>query len=695
MNTNSRTNILLRYFFISLGILLLAGLIVHKLFKTTVIHAEQWNILAEKDYSRVDTIRPERGNILAADGSILATNLQYYTIRMDYRTERFNEKMLRDSLPALSDSLAKYFPQRSAEQWKEYIEAPLTLDKSERTRSKKILANITFSEYEKVKTFPFFNLKNRNLNGFVVERIMRRSYPYGQMAKRSIGGVGEQQRSEIHGVSGLEMALDSLLYGTPGTTKKITLTDRLGSQTDIPAIKGYDIKTTIDIKMQDIVEHELNHILETADADWGVAILMEVETGEIKAISNLEKSKTTGQYIEGMNRAVLGFEPGSVVKPISMMLALEDGLVSDLNQVINIGSSYAYAGGKPITDSHPIGSATVQGVIEQSSNIGMTKILCAVDGPYHKNPSRFRTRLEEIGFLEPFNMGIAGERIPNIQANPSRISLSRMCFGYATEIPPIYTLAIYNAIANGGKFVRPRLVKELIGEDFDSIIPVTYVRERMCSPENAEKLRQMLTSVVWGSRGTARKVLQDENVRIAGKTGTSYIVDEHGYNKGKKRLTFCGFFPAEAPKYSCIVLTSYPKRNLMSAPSSSGQVVKNIATTLYSRGMLDNSSDYKKGTPLNTVPTLYATNKTGTHETIRKGLTIKKTKELSPTRKVQNNKGEVPQVIGLGLREALVMLEESGFNVEFTGSGYVKSQLPLGGTALAQGEKVTLALSEI
>lgn len=693
MNRNSRTSILLRYVLISVGILLLAGRIVYKLFETTVIHAEQWNQLAEQDYSRVDTVLPERGNILAADGSILATNLQYYTIRLDYRTERFNEKMLRDSLPALSDSLAKYFPQRNREEWAKYISEPLSKDKSKRTRSKKIVANITFSEYEKVKKFPFFNIGNRNLNGLVVERNMRRSYPYGQMAKRSIGGVGEQERAEIHGVSGLEMALDSLLYGTPGTTKKITLTDRLGSQVDVPAIKGYDIKTTIDIKMQDIVEHELNHILEAADADWGVAILMEVATGDIKAISNLEKSKTSGQYIEGMNRAVLGFEPGSVIKPISMLLALEDGLADDPNKVISIGSSYAYAGGKAITDSHPIGSATVQGVIEQSSNIGMTKILCAVDGPYHKNPSRFRTRLEEIGFLDPFNMGIAGERIPNIQAKPSRISLSRMCFGYATEIPPIYTLAAYNAIANGGKFVRPRLVKELIGEDFDSILPVTYVRERICSPENAEKLRQMLTAVVWGERGTARKVLRDENVRIAGKTGTCYIVDEHGYTN-RKRLTFCGFFPAEEPKYTCIVLTSSPKRNLMSAPSSSGQVVKNIATTLYSRGMLGNSSDYKTPNPPKEIPTLYATNNTDRHDVIKKGFSIEKSKELAPMNRVASANGQVPQVIGLGLREALVLLEEAGFNVEFSGNGYVKSQLPLGGATLEPGEKVLLALSE-
>lgn len=693
MNTNGRIGIIIRYGFISIFILLLAGLIVHKLFKTTVIDAKIWNEMASKEFQAVDTIRPGRGDILASDGSILATNLRYYTIRLDYRTGRFNEQMLRDSLPALADSLAKYHPVRNAAQWKQYLEEPLAKPFDERTRSKKIVSNLTFSEYERLRKFPFFNQKNRNLSGLVVERNMRRSNPYGMMAKRSIGGVGEQANREIHGVSGLEMALDSLLYGTPGTAKRIALTHRVGRQTDVPATRGFDIVTTIDIKMQDIVENELNRILDTADADWGVAVLMEVATGEIKAISNLEKSPHTGQYIEGMNRAVLGFEPGSVVKTVSMLLALEDGLITGPDQVIPIGQSYAYAGGRAITDSHYNSALTARGVIEESSNIGMTRILANTNGPYHKDPSLFRRRLEEIGFLEPFNMGIAGERIPNIAANPSRISLSRMCFGYATEIPPIYTLAFYNAIANGGRFVRPRIVKELHSEDIDSVLEVTYVRDRICSPRNAEILRDMLTAVVWGDHGTARHYVRDKNVRIAGKTGTSNMVGAGGYDK-RKRLTFCGFFPAENPQYSCIVLTCNPKRKLMGAPSSSGQVVKNIASKMYSRGMLGNSSDYTTEPTQESRPTLYATSQSSKHKNVTKNLGIDNARELRPHNSKATAANQVPQVMGLGLREAVVALEEAGYNVDFKGTGYVAQQLPAAGTVAGKGEKVTLYLTQ-
>ncbi|MDE6343734.1 MAG: PASTA domain-containing protein, partial [Muribaculaceae bacterium] len=459
-------------------------------------------------------------------------------------------------------------------------------------------------------------------------------------------------------------------------------------------VDGFSIKTTIDIKLQDIVENELNSVLETVDAEWGVAVLMEVATGDIKAISNLEKSKTTGQYIEGMNRAVLGFEPGSVVKPISMLLALEDGLVSNLNQSIPIGNSYAYAGGRAITDSHYNASLTVKGVIEESSNIGMTRIITNSAGPYHNNPAHFHERLAEIGFLEPMHTGIAGERVPNIPATKSRISLSRMCYGYATEIPPLYTLSIYNAIANGGRYVRPRLVKELIGEDFDSVLPVTYIRDRICSEKNAEKLREMLTAVVWGDRGTARAWVRDENVAIAGKTGTCYMIENGHYNTSKKRLAFCGFFPAEDPQYSCIVLTCHPKQQWVGAASTSGQVMKNIARKMFSRGMLGNSSDYREIAEEGTQPVFYATSKESSRRHLTKGLEIASAKEIASGVQAKTVEGTVPPVVGLGLREAVVKIEEAGFNVSFTGNGYVRSQSPGAGFKLKEGQSVKLSLTE-
>lgn len=685
--------ILSRYLFISVCIFVLVGCVVKNLVRTTIIDADKWNERAERELSKTNIIYPERGDILASDGSVLATNLRFYTVRLDFRSERFNTQGYIDSIPMMADSLVKFFPGRATrKQWIDSLSKPIKKAQNKRPRGYRVIDNLSYTELQKVRTIPFFRIKNTNKNGFVVDSRVRREHPYGDMARRSIGGVGQTRKSsEVHGISGLECALDSLLYGKHGVSKKINLTRRIDDWTDTAAIRGYNIVTTIDINMQDIVENELNRVLETCDADWGVAVLMEVATGDIKAISNLEKSKKTGRYIEGMNRAVLGFEPGSVIKPISMLLALENGLVTNVNEVFQIGKSFPYANGKAITDSHYNSELTVEGIIEQSSNIGMTKVITRNNSIFQTHPSKFYDELDRIGFFEPMHTGIAGERRPVVEKNPSRLSLSRMCYGYATLIPPLYTLSIYNAIANNGRFVRPRLYSRLIGEDVDSIIPVSYIREHICSEENALKLQRMLGLVVEGSRGTARR-LRNDMVSIGGKTGTCYMVDPETrkYNTAHKRLAFCGFFPLEDPKYSCIVLTCHPRRNLMGAASTSGEVLKNVAMKMYSRGMLGNSSDYHTDqAPQGKTPQVYRTTKPDTYSLIS---SISGVKGDPSTPLVSVSKGIVPDVSGLGLREAVSAIETAGFNVSFSGRGYVNSQSPAGGTVAKAGATVTIKL---
>lgn len=689
---SNRKHILFRYGIIVAFILLLGVGIVYKLVDTTVISAGEWNKKAMEELSRNDTIIPERGNILAADGSILAANLKYYTVRIDFRCEKFMEAKFRNAVDSIADSMALYFPRRTAAQWREHLTRPLAKPKAERPRAYKLIDNISYADYRKLRTFPFFSIRNRNRNGLSVEDKMRRVNPYGDMARRSIGGVGATALcKEVHGISGLEKALDSLLYGKTGLSKKVPLTKGIVNWTDVPAIPGYNIRTTIDIKMQDIVENELNDVLAYCNADWGVAVLMDVATGDIKAISNLEKNPNADNYIEGMNRAVLGYEPGSVVKTISMMIALEDGIVSNLDEVLVTGRAFPYAGGRPITDSHGVASLTVKEVIERSSNIGMAKIITR---KYDSNPGGFYARLKEIGFLEPMNTGIAGESVPRVDSVPNnrggRIALSRQCYGYATEIPPLYTLSIYNAIANGGKYVRPRLVSRLTGEGIDSILPVTYIRDRVCSEVNAKKMQTMLTNVVWGDHGTGKR-LRNDKVRIAGKTGTCYMIEGGAYNTSKKRLAFCGFFPAENPRYSCIVLTCNPKQNAMGAASTSGEVLKNIAMKMYSRGMLDNSSDYRAEPAKADPPVLYATADASKVKHVSKGIVGGKHKSLA---RPSAHKTGVPSVVGYGLRDAIATLEHAGYNVEFRGSGYVSAQVPSAGQEIARGSKVTLSLRE-
>ena len=512
------------------------------------------------------------------------------------------------------------------------------------------------------------------------------------MASRSVGGVGiDSITGETHGISGLERALDSLLYGKPGVAKKVPLTKDIVNWTDVPPVPGYDIHTTIDIDMQDIVENELNDVLTMCAAEWGVAVLMEVSTGNIKAISNLERNKATGEYIEGMNRAVLGYEPGSVVKTLSMMIALEDGIVKNVDDVITTGHAFAYAGGRPITDSHSTASMPVKEVIERSSNIGMAKIITS---RYGENPGAFYTRLKELGFLSPMNTGIAGERPPRIDSVASnrggRIALSRMCYGYTTEIPPLYTLSIYNAIANDGVYVKPRLVDRLHSETVDSVLPIAYMGTgKACSPRTARLMREMLTQVVWGDHGTG-KMLRNDRVRIAGKTGTCYMIENGAYNTGKKRLAFCGFFPADKPLYSCVVLTCRPTQNMFGAASTSGTVLKNIALKMYSRGMLNNSSDYHPEEPKVTKPTIYASTPGGKVEHLRQGLSFTGYRYFSP----KNSGKGMPNVVGCSLRDAINALESAGVDVKFTGSGYVVAQSISPGTAFSPGTRITLSLAQ-
>lgn len=690
MKRSTQGHILFRYGFITILILLFSGCIGYKLFSTTVIDAPHWNEKARKQLEKVDTIMPERGDILSDKGQILATNLRYYTVRVDFRCDNFKNNRYLENIDALADSMAAAFPFRSRAEWRERLGKPVALSRDERPRAWPLISRISYLDLQRIKQFPFFNIGNSNKTGMTVESVMRRTNPYGAMARRSVGGVGQTAECrEIHGIYGLEKALDSLLYGVPGLAKKIPLTKDIVNWTDVLPIPGYNVRTTIDIQLQDIVENELNRVLDSCSADWGCAVLMDVKTGDIKAISNLERSKNGNGYIEALNYAVVGFEPGSVVKPISMMIALEDGIVSDLEEVIPIGKSWAYAGGRPITDSHFNASLRVREVIEQSSNIGMARIITR---KYDKNPAAFVERLRSIGFLEPMNTGIAGEVTPYFNPSPARVDLSRMCYGYASQIPPIYTLSIYNAIANGGRYVRPRLVKGLVAENLDSVIPVSYIRDRICSEENARKMQYMLKQVVWGAHGTGRS-LKNDKVALAGKTGTCYSVDPvtHGYNTARKRLAFCGFFPADEPRYSCMVLTFYPKRNMFGAASTSGQVMKNIALKMYSRGLLGNSSDYTEGAQAISRAQLYGSVKPGRHKSVRAAAGITSESHPAPPKATPAN--TVPSVLGLGLREAVVALENRGYNVKFQGTGYVKQQIPAYGTRLPRGHQVTLALA--
>ena len=692
---NNKKHIFLRYLLVVAGMLLFASLIVVGMVNTTIVQADLWNNKADSILTQITRIEPERGKLLADNGTVLAANMHFYTARIDWEPVAKRDSVFRAELPALCDSLASFDPSRTAKQWKDELLS--SYGKKKGKHAYRLFRRlITHNEFERVKSFPFFEM-GKIKSGFYGEREAKRSKPYGAMASRSIGTVAaDSLSSEKHGRSGLEMALDSLLYGVPGQGKRIQLNASIVTAESVPALKGYDITTTINVALQDIVETELYNMCVETEAQWGTCVLMEVATGEIKAISNLEKSKTGDGYVEGRNYAVLGFEPGSVMKPISMMVALEDGIVSNIDQPIVTGSVWNYEG-RPIKDSHGGAQLTPRQIIETSSNIGMSRIIVK---KYASDPGKFRDRLAEMGFFEPIHSGIGGEMTPIIQrlgrTKADRIALTRMSFGYSTLIPPLSTLAIYNAIANDGKYVRPRLVKKLSREgEPDSIVPVNYIRQQVCSPENARKLRIMLHDVVWGSRGTARKWVQDDHVEIAGKTGTAYTISGGQYGT-QKRLAFCGFFPYEEPKYSCIVLMLGANRG---AAASSGMVLRNVASKMYARGLLGDAPNYaitvdKEGKPVKnevTPPTFYASAGKSMETTLRKGLSLTN-KAARKLRAPERQSGGVPDVRNLSVREAVRRLEDAGLCVRFSGSGFVSQQSLSPGSHFARGQIINLVL---
>ncbi|MCM1109841.1 MAG: penicillin-binding transpeptidase domain-containing protein [Clostridium sp.] len=696
---NGRQRILFRYGFIIALMLLLAGFIVWALIDNTVVSAEAWNKAADKELSRVDTIRPERGDILACDGSILATNMQLYTIRVDFNVKKFKTRRFKAALDSLSDSLARYFPRRDKQGWKKYLASQVRNAEGERWSCCPLVARASYSDFQKIQSFPFFNIGRKEYTGLYKEPTLIRTNPYGRMALRSIGRVGEQVDDPTRrGRSGLEMALEKYLCGTPGFTKKVAMTSGISDWVDIPAVRGYDVITTIDIKMQDIVENELNKILDEIQSDWGLCVLMDVKTGDIKAISNLDRTKK-GTYIEGMNRAVQQIEPGSVVKVLSMMVALDNGIVS-VDEQIDTHSPWIYHG-RRLSDTHVSASKTPEQIIIESSNIGMAKIITRA---WEKNPGEFYSAIRRTGFLDPLNTGIAGAhpaRIDSIaKANgEGQLLLSRMAFGYSTMIPPMQTLALYNAIANDGKFVRPRLVTGMRNALRDTTYEVQYVRDSICSRRTARLLRKWLDGVVNDKHGTAYNMIHRGNVRLAGKTGTCNVHDTTtmSYRPGVSRLAFCGFFPSDEPRYTCIAVVSPPRQNFFGAASTSGRVIRNIAENFYARGMLGNISDFREDARNNTAakrpaPIHFASADPGRARRVQRDLGVKADSIHHFDSPASPSSG-VPNVVGYNIREAIAVLEQAGYNVEFSGAGCVSHQKPAAGASAPRGSRVALNLS--
>jgi cell division protein FtsI (penicillin-binding protein 3) len=672
-----------------------------------------WNEVADRFVKENVMVDPNRGNILSGDGKLLASSLPEYTLFMDFMVSDNNEQRKakeqakKDSLFKLHlndicDGLHRIFPDRSAAAFKQH----LLSGRNQKSRYYKIYPKrVSYIQYKEVQQLPFFNL-GRNRSGLLGVASNNRKRPFGSLAERTIGDVYAD--TALGAKNGIELAFDTLLKGKKGVTHRQKVMDKYLNITDIEPVDGADIISTIDVDMQDICEKALVDKLQELNAMVGVAVLMEVKTGEVKAIVNMTRGKD-GKYHEIRNNAISDMmEPGSTFKTASIMVALEDGKVEPDTQV-DTGNGVKMMHGRPMKDHNwnrgGYGVIDVTRILEVSSNVGVSSI---IDQYYHDDPQKFVDGLKRLGITEPLHLQIAGEGKPNIRGPKERYfaktTLPWMSIGYETQVPPLNILTFYNAIANDGVMVRPKFVKAAVKDgQIIQEYPTEVIREKIASESTLQKIRTILEKVV--SQGLA-KPAGSKQFAVAGKTGTAQISQgAAGYTAGGRKylVSFCGYFPADAPKYSLIVSIQKP-----GLPASGGQmagsVFSKIAERVFAKNLsydmknaIDSTSvvipEVKAGELAETsyvlnrldVPTQGKTSKESWGRAEKASMSVK-------LEQLQMTTGVMPNVVGMGAKDAVYLLEKAGLRVNIAGVGKVTRQSIPSGNKYQKGQTVALQL---
>ena len=705
-------------------------LIVSNAVRTSIIDAPHWNKKAEEIW-KLGTISeavPHRGDILAHDGTPLAQTVALYTAFVDFKDPRIDDKIYRNivhpkhegktdtlNLDALCDYLAKEFPTKTRKEYHDYI-----LKMHSKKSSSCVLAeDVTDMQYKKLQEFvKSLRSKKSRTTGLTRLRAYKRFYPYDTLTSVVLGRATlateemlaknpKYKSKEWHGSSGLELAMDSLLFGEYGEVQRRQ--EHLGSGVyEVKApVRGYDVVTTLDMTIQDIAERNLMHMVRSQRAQYGTAIVMEVATGEIRAMANVERN-SDGKYTYKTRRnyAITAIEPGSVVKTLSMLIAMENGNVNPMREFNSEGAIPEIGGYKKI--GHYKNPLTVQEVIIKSDNRGICKIVGDV---YRGRYNDFVYDIRNSGIMHTASLPLPEAQPPHVQPMEFKkqwqyFSSAQMIFGYHNRFAPVTTLSVYNAIANNGRLMKPQLVKALIRDGVtDTVFSAECINENFCTPEHAKQLREMLYGVVNTPAGTAH-VIKNGRVVIAGKTGTAkatvekHYTDSKGrirykedYVEGIWRLAFAGFFPYDNPQYSCIVIVDKPLVHKASSGGVAGGVFRAIVEEMYSRNLLDCDVDYQESSDVKNPPRNYVTSymdeqvydyldqypmaDTLAHHTLSFAM---------------QESDVVPSVVGWSAQDALYLLENMGCDVEVEGVGHVVKQSPTAGLPLREGMKITLTL---
>lgn len=712
-----RKKIIPRYKIIGYLMVLLGIMIVGKALYTATVKRDYWMKVADRLKRDSVDVKPVRGNILSCDGRLMASSLPEYKLYMDFKAGGAEKDSLwNEKVDSICEGLHDIFPEKSAAEFKRDLEEGHKQMSQNWPIWKK---RVKYDIYTEVKKLPVFNLRPYT-GGFHVEAFNARQRPFGSLAQRTVGDMfGAKDTARC----GLELSFDSILRGKSGIVQRKKVMNKYLSITERPPIDGADIVTTIDVGMQDLAERALIDELKLINGNVGVAIVMEVQTGDVKAIVNMTKCDD-GEYREVKNDAVSDLlEPGSVFKTASIMVALDDGVVDTNYHVETFGGIMDMHGAK-MRDHNwhrgGYGRLSLPQTLEYSSNIGVSRI---IDEHYGKHPEKFVEGIHRLGLAEDLRIPLVGSspariRMPKMDktgkhwANWSKTALAWMSIGYETQVPPISTLTFYNAIANNGKMMRPRFVKQVVknGEVLMEF-PPEVIREKICKEKTLKEIQTILYHVV--SQGLGKKA-GSPSFKVAGKTGTAQISKgAGGYKSGQMNylLSFAGYFPADAPRYSCIVCIQ--KSGLpASGGGMSGVVFHHISEGIMAQDLKLSVADARDSLSVllpdvkngNILAADYVLSRLGvkTNENWSGsyangnpiwGTTSHQNNQVMLT-KVDNVKaGLMPDVTGMGARDAVYLLESKEVKVRIEGRGKVVSQSLPAGHQIKKGEVCSLKLN--
>jgi cell division protein FtsI (penicillin-binding protein 3) len=694
---NIKKSILLRVRVAFLAVMLFAVAVIAKIGHLQFVEGEKWSAMGERisfDYKRV---KATRGNIYSDNGSLLATSLPFYKIAFDATLPK--DEIFKKGVDSLAWHLAKFFNDKSQRDYKQ-----LLIDARE-TGKQYIVLNRKRIDYQDKKTmmeWPVFR-EGRLRGGAIFEKIDVRYRPFSHLSQRTIGYVNENDK----GV-GLEYSFNQHLGGQDGYAyyQKIAggIWKPIFDANNVKAVDGLDLQTTLDVNLQDVAETALHKAMVQHDADDGLVVVMEVETGEVKAISNLS-SNGAGEFTERFNFATgMNFEPGSTFKLVTMIALLEDTNV-ELSDSIDTGNGEFMFYNKTVRDHEEggLGKVTVQEAFEHSSNVAMAKL---VDRHFGTKPQKFVDYIDRLKLSKPLGVQLAGEPTPKIKRPGDKgwsgISLPWMAYGYGFEITPLHTLALYNAVANNGEMIRPVFVKAVKkADDEEESYKTDVINSKICSGKTLDKLRLLLEGVV--EKGTAKNI-KGTHYRIAGKTGTAQILENGRYTK-KYITSFVGYFPAHAPRYSAMVLIKNPRGWYQYGSSVAAPVFKEIADNIYARDIkLHQPMMAKKFSKNDVLPVIKAGNQQeltmlcnelgiSTHTEVEEDwVRASRTGSGVSWKKNIEGKDIVPDVKGMTFRDAIFLLEKSGLKVFYEGKGRVVQQSLDPGGRISKGDRIFIRL---